>query len=799
MFLLLGRLGTIVFLSFLSLQLMADMAPESQVQGEVRDASGAIVAGVSVTLLDATSKRVVATMQSGLEGAFVFSRLAPGNYILRSEQKDFAATDTALVVLANQRTNTRITLYPQGNNISVTVTAERWAAPGVVDSFQGRGRLEDIYGVQINTGKKTDVVVMDDLDANLAGNNQRQVFAKVPGISFWENDSSGVQLNLATRGLNPNRSWEFNTRQNGYDISSDVLGYPEAYFTPPLEALEKVEIVRGAGALQYGTQFGGVVNFVTKPAPQDRKFSLETQQSFGNLGLFDTYNGIGGTVKKWDYASYFHRRQGDGWRQNSGFNTNTGYGTIGFAPSQRWKMRLELTGMEYLMQQAGGLTPIQFAADPQQSVRGRNWFGVRWFMPAFTLSYLPSTRTRVQVQAFGLYGERNSVGNLAAPNVADITGRNRQTDRDTYNNGGAEARFVHSFNFRGRTSSIAGGYRYFQGRTYRQRGAGSGLADSDFRFLSTQPLALDLLFGTHNHAAYVETALRLTNRLTITPGFRLERITTTATGAPVVGRRALTRHVPLGGVGVAFRLTESSELYGNYTQAYRATHFNDIWRVDPAIVVDPNLRDVRGSNSDLGVRGRVGAALRYDFSLFQIGYGNRIGTVVEGGVQRVTNVADSRNLGVESYVELDVLRAARGNAGWGSLNLFQSTGFTDARYTSGSLSGNRVELAPRWNARYGATYARSAFSMTLSHTHMSSIFTNASNTVTSVDGTQGLNPAFRVWDLAGTYRFRRYQFRAGVNNLTDNYYFTRRATGYPGPGIIPADGRTVFAGIMARF
>ncbi|MBM3759012.1 MAG: TonB-dependent receptor [Acidobacteria bacterium] len=792
-------LKSVVFILVVSLRLSAEPTPESQVQGEVRDASGAIVSGVKVSILDAASQRVVSRVTSSVEGNFSFQSLPPGKYILRAEQKDFTAVDTPLMVSANQRTKTRITLYPQGNNISVTVTAERWAAPGVVDGFQGRGRLEDIQGVQINTGKKNDVVLIDDLDANLAGNNQRQAFAKVPGISFWENDSSGVQLNLATRGLSPNRSWEFNTRQNGYDIASDALGYPEAYYTPPLEALERVEIVRGSGSLQYGTQFGGVVNFITKPAPQNRKFSLETQQSFGNLGLFDTYNGIGGTAGKWDYASYFHRRQGDGWRQNNGFNTNTGYGSIGFAPSQRWKMRLELSGMEYLMQQAGGLTPTQFAADPRQSVRGRNWFNVRWFMPAFTVSYLPSTRTRVQLQAFGLYGERNSVGNLAAPNVADIVGRNRQTDRDTYNNGGTEARFVHSFNFRGRMSSVAGGYRYFRGRTFRQRGPGSGLGDSDFRFLPGQPLALDLLFGTHNHAAYVETSLRLTNRLTITPGFRMERITTSATGAPVVGRREITRHVPLGGIGLAFRLTESSELYANYTQAYRATHFNDIWRVDPAIVVDPNLRDVRGSNSDLGVRGRIGSVLRYDFSLFQINYGDRIGTVVQGGVQRVTNVADSRNRGAEGYIEFDVLRAVRGNAGWGSLNLFQSTGFTDARYTSGSFNRNRVELAPRWNDRYGATYVRSSFSMTLSHTHMSSIFTNATNTFTSVDGTQGLNPAFRVWDLAGTYRFHRYQLRAGVNNLTDNYYFTRRATGYPGPGIIPADGRTVFVGILARF
>jgi Fe(3+) dicitrate transport protein len=403
------------------------------------------------------------------------------------------------------------------------------------------------------------------------------------------------------------------------------------------------------------------------------------------------------------------------------------------------------------------------------------------------------------VQSFGLYGERNSVGNLAAPTTADIPGRPRQVDRDTYNNGGSELRVLRHFQFLGRTSHIAGGYRIFAGRTFRRRGAGSGLGNPNFEFDPSSPRALDLQFGTHNQAAYFETALRLTNRLTLTPGFRLEHIRTSATGFPVAGRRELTRTVPLGGVGAAFRLTESSELYANYTQAYRATHFNDIWRVDPGVVIDPDLRDVRGANSDLGVRGRLGETIRYDFSLFLLNYNNRIGTVVQNGIQRVTNVADSRNRGAESFLEWDLLRTFRRDGRFGSLNLFQSTGFTDARYTEGPLRNNRVELAPRWNVRAGATYAKGNFSATLSQTWMTDIFSNATNTLTSADGTQGLIPSFRVWDLAGTYRFRRFQFRTGVNNLADNRYFTRRATGYPGPGIIPADGRTVFAGILARF
>jgi Fe(3+) dicitrate transport protein len=70
-------------------------------------------------------------------------------------------------------------------------------------------------------------------------------------------------LHYGGRGLDPNRTSNFNTRQNGYDISADVLGYPESYYATP-EALEEIQVIRGAASLQYGTQFGGLVNFKIK-------------------------------------------------------------------------------------------------------------------------------------------------------------------------------------------------------------------------------------------------------------------------------------------------------------------------------------------------------------------------------------------------------------------------------------------------------------------------------------------------------------------------------------------------------
>ena len=114
---------------------------------------------------------------------------------------------------------------------------------------------------------------------NLASNNARQIYNQIPGLNIYQNDDAGIQLNIGGRGLDPNRTSNFNTRQNGYDISADVLGYPESYYTPPSESIKNIQIVRGAASLQYGTQFGGLVNFVLDNAKRGKSLEEQTQPS----------------------------------------------------------------------------------------------------------------------------------------------------------------------------------------------------------------------------------------------------------------------------------------------------------------------------------------------------------------------------------------------------------------------------------------------------------------------------------------------------------------------------------------
>src|SRR5690606_26115464 len=107
------------------------------------------------------------------------------------------------------------------------------------------------------------------------------------------------------RGLDPNRASNFNTRQNGYDISADALGYPESYYTPPMQALQRIEIVRGAASLQYGTQFGGLLNFVFKRGPQDKPFEFITENTYSSFNQFNTFNSIGGTKGRANYYAFY--------------------------------------------------------------------------------------------------------------------------------------------------------------------------------------------------------------------------------------------------------------------------------------------------------------------------------------------------------------------------------------------------------------------------------------------------------------------------------------------------------------
>ena len=224
----------------------------SSIKGIIKDFENKPAANTSVSL-----KGTVRGVQTNLKGEYIIEGLKPGNYTLVVSSVGLKTVEKALDLNNNELKFQDFTLENETFTLNdVQIVASR--------GVRGNEHLAEIEGYTINAAKKNEVIKLDNINANLAMNNSRQIFGRTPGISVWENDGSGIQLGVASRGLSPNRSWEFNMRMNGYDITPDPMGYPEAYYTPPMEVVDRIEIVRGASSLQYGPQFGGLMNFVLR-------------------------------------------------------------------------------------------------------------------------------------------------------------------------------------------------------------------------------------------------------------------------------------------------------------------------------------------------------------------------------------------------------------------------------------------------------------------------------------------------------------------------------------------------------
>jgi Fe(3+) dicitrate transport protein len=349
-------------------------------------------------------------------------------------------------------------------------------------------QLPEVVGTSIYAGKKNALIVLDNVKGNVVTNNMRQIVAKVPGIHIWESDGSGIQIGLAARGLSPNRSWEFNVRQNGYDIAADPFGYPEAYYNPQLQAVQRIEIVRGQGALQYGPQFGGLVNYILRNGSEiNKKFEFETQQTVGSNGLFNSYNAVGGKTEKFHYYGFFDHRNADGYRKNSGYFTNSGFGTFTYRINKKFSLTTELMRSHIRSQQPGGLTDAQIEQDVTPSYRSRNWFDITWTTAAAIANYEFNEKTRLNVKLFGIFGDRNSVGYIPSGgiivgdtiNTATNQYNTRNVNADKYRNFGMEARFITDYNLFNTKQTFSAGVRVYKGTTYRYASDGTSAVRSE--------------------------------------------------------------------------------------------------------------------------------------------------------------------------------------------------------------------------------------------------------------------------------------------------------------------------------
>ena len=745
--------------------------------------------------------------QTNKEGFFIFENVLKGEYDITTQVNG----QNVFVALANVTDNDIIIDL---GDLVIAKNIQLKEAQITAEINRGITRMPDVKDNVIYVGKKTEVVQLSIATANLAQNNSRQIFAKVPGIHVWESDGSGVQMGIASRGLSPNRMWEFNTRQNGYDIAADPFGYPEAYFTPSVESLERIEIIRGAASLQFGPQFGGVVNYIKKRSVSGKKIGVESMQTFGNNNMFSSFNAVGGNLGKFSYYSNINYRRSDGWRQNNAYQTWNGYVNLGYRFSKKLNVSMEYSRMDQLVQQPGGLTDSAFKVDAQQSIRSRNWFKLVWNIAAVNVDYQFTENNKLNIKFFGLKGDRSSIGFLSAINIKDAVSSTtglydkRTIDQDVYLNYGVELRHLFTYTLGNQKSFLAVGTKLYSGQTDRiQNINGNRGTDYDLS-AESGVLKRDMVYNTQNIAVFAENVFTLTKRLSITPGIRVEHLENQSKGTydGRIGSQSSTRQFVLLGLGSQFKVTAKTNLYANISQAYRPVLFSD-FTPSTTDSIDANLKDAQGYNLDLGYRGSIGNMLSFDVSVFMLNYADRIGNYAVNGKNFRTNIGTSISNGIESYVEFTPTAFISDFKG-GQLNLFATMAFINAEYTewnnpdiTKNQKGKKVENAPQQIHRFGINYRLHNVSTTFQYSTVGACYADALNTeLPNAAATIGKIPSYQVADWSFSILvWKHVNVNSGINNIFNTQYFTRRSGGYPGPGLLSADGRTFYVGLGVKF
>ncbi len=765
--------------------------------GRITDSQGNAIGGASVRSLE--TDRIARTEA---DGRYTVTGLHEGRHEIEIRAVGYASAIRRIHVLSGTSNSLDVTL---GERITTLgeVTVREQPAPGSVR------QAEDILGTLLTVGAKSEVIEVRQMAGNVAEKTGRQIFSRVPGVFVYDMDGSGNQVNISTRGLDAHRSWEMNARQDGVLTNSDLYGYPASHYSPPMEAIQRVELIRGTAALQYGSQFGGLVNYVTRQPYGDVNAAFANQSTAGSFGLLTTYGSVGGTAGSVGYYVYAQRRHSDGFRDNATSDADAQYGAVTWQLSPTFSTRAQLGRSAYLHRIPGPLTDAMFYASPRASTRSRNYFRPDFVIPALAANWNPNPATRFSAQFSGVFGHRSSVQFVGFANVPDTiyTGTTgqfaaRQVDVDRFKSLTAEFRLTREYEALGRAMILATGLA-LSNNDHHRRQLGTGSTGTDYDLTLTAPFRRDVHYRTKNVAAYLENDVRITPEWSVVPGMRVENGRTKMAGTlayydPADVPTTVDHRFPLFGIRSTYRWSGKTETYGGWSQAYRPMILQDLLPGSALEQTDPDMEDARGWTLEAGQRG-VWRSFSYDVTAFMMRYDNRFGVLAlsdaNGPYQFRTNVGSTLTRGVE--ISLDAPLFAIGAF---SARAFTATSYFDATYREGtvavagqnrSIEGNRVEAVPRWITRNGLQTSYGRVSLTTQVSHTTESFADAANTRTpTATGSVGLVPSYTIVDVNGSIRLvDRARLRAGVNNVFDAAYFTKRPSFYPGPGVWPSDGR----------
>jgi len=647
-----------------------------------------------------------------------------------------------------------------------------------------------VSGTSIYAGKKVTQVALGRIPT-VYNNNYRQAFGQLPGLLVSEVNDHGI-VNINYRGIgDPHESQDLLTLKDGLPIGMDRIGYSTSYYTPPMESVERIELIRGGGALLYGPQPGPVLNYVTYDPPQKEGWGVSTSHTFGSFGTYRTFQRGSISHGPWGLLAYQYHTHSNGPRANEGFDINGGNFKLAYHldNGDRWLLGFDAHRSE--AREPGRLTLAQYRSDRRQVPRPGDRLDVARYAAYLRYDGEPSDATKTSLVFYGNFFDRFSLRRTTN------TSTQNNLDRRTAHVGGVEGRLRHDFAAFGQTHTMTlGGTFYANDAPRTQDRSAPGTYPSE----NGNPI-FDFDYRTLYGALFGEIRWILGN-LSIVPGFRLDLVGQRVKENFNKGKTSPLHNinefsaVPLMGLGLEYAFVANSSLYANISQGYKPPQFDDLAPTGnntlPATSLDPG----KTWTFELGAKGHPINGWTFDLSLFRTIYDNFFGTVTVGSFTQRQNVGKAIYQGADLLAELDLIRLVfPQETALGSLSLYGNVSLLDAEFDEGPLAGREPAYAPAYLAKAGLVYRKSDWvKLALMGTWVEDHYWADNNQAAGV----GLTaiPSYGVWDLTAEFRpLRHLKVVAGINNLTDEIYFSRVRS----DGIEPALRRNYYAGLTLEW
>ncbi|MBL7887998.1 MAG: TonB-dependent receptor [Bacteroidia bacterium] len=194
-----------------------------------------------------------------------------------------------------------------------------------------------------------------------------EVLKKVAGVNVSGDMGISNRLNVGIRGSYPRRSANLLLLEDGTPIAPAPYLAPEAYYNPPSDRLDGIEILKGADILAFGSNtMYGVINYITKKPPL--KPTLGINLTAGENGYHSEYLTYGGTWNNIGAELQVLNKQFDGFQDNSQssiFNTTAKlYSELTTRSSVYVKLNYH---QEKSKASYSALTPYTYKVDPRQN------------------------------------------------------------------------------------------------------------------------------------------------------------------------------------------------------------------------------------------------------------------------------------------------------------------------------------------------------------------------------------------------------------------------------------------------